>query len=222
MNKDNFIFTQNDREYLEEYCEIRSGSFYSKIIKALLLIDEKYAVDDIEKILSIKIATAERCKKIYAKYGLVKLLEDDVINRYDIIFEMKQHGWMNLIFEFVGLNINIKLSNVFDPIPDLLNFITGIKENRESAIIINEEGRYKKISLNKTDIFNKGLYELKIIDDGSPFNIYEFKTVIHREIFLYKFVRAFKKLADENMETKWVGRYNLSKYIQDNIFEIYI
>ena len=170
--------------------------------------------------LSIKIEAAERCKKIYAKYGLVKLLEEDVINRYNIIFEMRQHGWINLIFEFVGLNINIKLSNIFDPIPDLLNFITEIKENRESTIIINEEGRYKKINLNKTDIFNKGLYELKIIDDSSPFNIYEFKTVIHRDIFLYKFIRAFKKLADENMETEWLKHYNLSKYIQDNIKDI--
>jgi hypothetical protein len=36
---------------------------------------------------------------------------------------MKNHGWMDLCFEFRGLIIKINLSSVFDPIPDLLNFI---------------------------------------------------------------------------------------------------
>ncbi|GHV89481.1 hypothetical protein AGMMS50267_18410 [Spirochaetia bacterium] len=221
MEETGFKLTDADKRYLEYYCKECPGGYFSKMIKALLLLDQDCPTDEIEKILSIRIESVKRYREIYLKYGLDKLLEGDLQNRYNIYFKMKTHGCMNLCFEFVNLNIEIHLSAVFDPIPDLLKFISKISDNEESIILnIDEEGHYKTIILTKAYVLLKELYELKIVSDGFPFNEYEFKKIIYKDVFLKKIIDAFTKLADENKETNWVSYYNLSELIHNNIKNI--
>jgi hypothetical protein len=186
-----------------------------------LLIDEDYSTEEIEKILSVKIGYVERYKKMYLKGGLKELLEGDINNLYKVFFEMKNHGWMDLCIEFRGLIIKINLSSVFDPIPDLLNLIIDINNGKEiMSLKIDEEGHYKKIIMKKINIFNNELYEIKILSDNFPFNEYEFKKIIYKDIFLNKVMEAFIKLADENRETEWTNNYNLSELIYSTVKNI--
>ncbi|MDR0569427.1 MAG: hypothetical protein LBG87_09515 [Spirochaetaceae bacterium] len=92
----------------------------------------------------------------------------------------------------------------------------------------DEEGHYKKITLSKSYILgSKELFELKIISDNLPFNEFEFKKIICRNIFINKFIKKFKILAEENKkgfkilteenkEVIWVN-YNLSEFINNTI-----
>jgi hypothetical protein len=191
------------------------------MIKALLLLDEDYPTNAIEKITSVKIGRLNHYIQIYLKYGLEELLECDKKNKYNIHFKMRTSGWMNLCFEFDNLNMEIHLSSVFDPIPDLLQLLSEINNNKDSMmVIIDEEGHFKKILLNKLYVIGSHeLYELKITSDDFPFNEYEFKKVIYKDIFQKKLLDAFIKLADGNKKTVWYN-YKLSEFINNNIKNI--
>ncbi|MDR0319967.1 MAG: hypothetical protein LBI28_00550 [Treponema sp.] len=223
MALENFELIEEDKNYLEKYCKEYPGSSYSKLIKAMILINDNYSQADIENTLSInlKYTRINSLIKIYNKFGLKKLLEGDVTNRYKIYFKMKENGWIELFFEFDGLTIKIKLSNVFDPIPDLLQFINDINNNKEIINVnVNEEGREKRIQLNRIHELIENLYELTVIADQYPYSEYKFIKVIHKDIFLYKFVEAFIELANENINAKWVSGYNFSELILNEIKDI--
>jgi hypothetical protein len=176
MDIDTLKLTDDDRNYLEQYCSECSGSYFSKLIKAMLLFEKEYPRIDIENILSLKIGYINRLIKIYSNYGLKKLLEEDINNRYKIYFSVKEHGWIDLFFEFRNLTVKINLSGVFDPIPDLLQFINKINNDEEFIVItIDEEGKYKRIQLNNIDTLKKKLYELTIVADGYPYNEYKMR-----------------------------------------------
>jgi hypothetical protein len=223
MELDNFEIIEEDKKYLEEYCKKYSGSSHSKLIKAMILLNDKYSQADIEKTLSInfRYSGINNLIKIYNKFGLKKLLDCDPVNRYKIYFKMKEHGWSELIFEFENLTIKIMLSNCFDPIPDLLQFTKDLSNSKEIINInINEEGRNKKIQLNRICEYMENLYELTIIADQYPYSEYKFIKSIDKDIFLYKFVEAFIELANENMNKKWVSGYNFSEFILNEIKDI--
>jgi hypothetical protein len=77
-------------------------------------------ISDIENKFTIHRKRLDYYIRIYNKNGLEKLLECDEINRYDISFDIRQHGWMDLCFKFDEALLKINLSSVFDPIPDIL------------------------------------------------------------------------------------------------------
>jgi hypothetical protein len=214
---DNFELIEEDKKYLEKYCREHAGAFYSRLIKGMILVNDGYSQKDIENILCININQLNRPIDLYKKYGLRTLLEGDSINNYKIVFDMKNNGWMNLFFDFGNLTIKIELSNVFDPIPDLLQFLNDLNNNKKIINIrIDEEGRFKRIQLNNIDSFNTKLYELTIIADCYPYSQYNFVKVIHKDLFLCKFVDAFNALAKQSINKKW-SHYNLSEYILEKI-----
>ena len=218
MDIDEFELNEDDRKFLEQYSEECCGSYFSTSIKAILLIEQKYSEACIEKMLSTKINPINRFVKIYKKYGLLKLLEQDKINSYKIYFLVKKQGWIDLCFEFGTATIIINLSNIFDPIPDLMRLLYEIDNNKELIKLeINEEGDYKVIQLNKSHMFKKSIYDFTIVVNRYPYNEYEFKKIIHKDVFVHKFIEAFIELANNSKNLNWSNDYNISEYIMNNI-----
>ncbi len=121
-------------------------------------------------------------------------------------------------FTFSRLTIDIWLSSIFDPIPDLLNWINNIHNGAELSFVeIDEESLFKKLYMEKIHSLNEDLYLFKIIaDPGSSDYEYSFNKIVSKATFISKFIFALKELATENIDRKWYN-YVLSKKIMENI-----
>jgi hypothetical protein len=210
---ESFRLKDNDRLLLSYYCHYRSYSYISKFFESLLLLDGKMPISDIENKLSIHRMRLDYYIKIYNKTGLEKLLEYDKINRYDISFDIRQYGWMDLCFKFDEALLKINLNSVFDPIPDILEFIESIiNDENINTVNIDEEGHFKTLKWDKVDVFNKELYCFKIVSSGMPYPEYEFNKVVYKSIFINKFINALIDLANKSDNLRWFN-YNLPEFV---------
>lgn len=127
---------------------------------------------------------------------------------------MREHGWLNLCFEFSSLKVELRFSSVFDPIPSFLDWIQSILEKCDSSIVeIDEEGLFKRLFFERLHPLDRDRFMFRIVSDRNfPYHEYEFTKVVSRTTFLTTLLAALGRLSGENTERIWVN-YNLSDTI---------
>jgi hypothetical protein len=83
--------------------------------------------------------------------------------RFSVTYEFAGVGWIYLTLAAPGLSLTIPASNVFDPFPELIEWLESIASgSRVNEMIINMEGGYIRLSYSRIEC--DGVY--KPAEDG--------------------------------------------------------
>jgi predicted ABC-type exoprotein transport system permease subunit len=124
--------------------------------------------------------------------------EAESMDRYCIFFFENYTGYFDLCLQLENIRIQIFYSSCTNSMDEFVEWIYKIENNEEIILHeIDEEGQYTKIVLEMINKLDKDLYELRIIHEGKPYNKYEFKKVISKDIFIRKLLYAIKNYFNE-------------------------
>ena len=127
-----------------------------------------------------------------------------------ISFYNDGHGWISLKLNLPEKSISIKLSDCFDPFPDIFRWIEDICENdMPSEIIIDEEGHGKRLVASVLTKEAKESFLLKIFDWGTEKEKLLVKSELLKYDFIMTLINRLESFVKRHENLKWDTRYEL-------------
>lgn len=131
--------------------------------------------------------------------------------KIQISFTDRKHGWILMKLNLPEKMISVYLSNVFDPFPDLLDWLEKICHNDlPAALTIDEEGYGKKFVALKVPKDATNSILLKIYEWGKTRRD---RLLAKSELSKYNFVKTvlntLQSFSEKETEISWRNDYKL-------------
>jgi hypothetical protein len=183
-------------------------------INTILLLSKGYSINEISDILNVNTRNLKIYRDLYLKQGVDEMFSESPIEDFEVDFHLKQHGLIDFFIRFNNLTVKIHLSNVFDPISDMLNWYGSICEGDKVVLLrINEEKTFKRITFSYIPEFALEIFELKIVSCTSEKEEYNLRKMVYKKNFIRTLYDALIRLSEDAQFIQWRSDYNLSDTI---------